>query len=58
MWLTKLVMIYFHGAVCKHAEDGDDGDLPDGHLTHMFQVFIPLLNIHGVLFCWRGDQLK
>lgn len=55
---TKLVMINLHGAVPKCAKDGDDGHFPDCHFTHVLQVFIPLLNIHAVLLCWRGDQLK
>lgn len=56
--LTQLVMVNFHGGVGQGAEDGDDGDFPDGHFTHRLQVLIPLLNIHFVLLTGGRDQLE
>lgn len=55
--LTQLVVVNFHGGVGQGAKDGDDGDFPDGHLTHRLQVLVPLLNIHTVLLTGRSDQL-
>lgn len=42
-------MIYLHCGVGDRAKDGDDGDFPDGHLTHRLQVFIFLLQVHSAL---------
>lgn len=51
-------MVDFHGAVVDGAEDGDDGDLPGGHLAETLQVLIALLHIHVVLSLGSSDQLE
>lgn len=56
--LTQLVVVDFHGGVGQRAEDGDDGDFPDGHFTHRLQVLVPLLHIHPVLLAGGRDQLE
>lgn len=55
---TQLVMVDFHGGVGQRAKDGDDGDLPDGHLTHRLQVLVPLLDVHLVLLARSRNQLR
>lgn len=55
--LTQLVVVYLHAAVGERTEDGDDGDLANGHLTHMLKVLVPLLHVHAVRLRGGGDHL-
>lgn len=56
--ITYLVMVDFHGGVGHGAKDGDNGEFPDGHLTHRLQILVSLLNVDAVVFRGGSDQLQ
>lgn len=53
-----MIVVNLHGAISERAKDCDDRNFPEGHITHMLQILIPLLFVHAVELCGSSDHLE